>query len=373
MPRTRVSCSAMRPRNSAWTRSTVRRRKALRERAEAAAEADERRDRLGQRRAEVDRVGDDAAVERRLHLLGRVGAGAVLRLGRRGAEVWRHDHVVAAEERVLGRGLLGEDVEGGACDLAGVERGAERLEVDQLAARAVDDADAVLHAGERRRVDPVDGLGRLRQVDRDEVGALVELVGRLDALDAEVAEALGGDELVEADDLHVERLRAARDQLADPAEADHAERLAVELVAAVARARPLAGDQGAVRLRDVAGQRERQRQRVLGRGDGVRLRSVHDEDAALGRRDQVDVVHASAGAADDLQVGSLGDEVGRDLGRRADDQRVELADPLLERLLVPVEAQLDVEVLAEQVHPALGDLLLDQDLQTTTSTCCFRS
>ncbi len=267
MPRTRVSCSAIRPRNSAWTRSTRAAGEALGERAEPAAEADEGRDGLGQRRAEVDGVGDDAAVERGLDLLGGVGAGAVLRLGRRGAEVRRHDHVVAAEERVLGRRLLGEDVERGAGDLARVERGAERLEVDQLTARAVDDANAVLHAGERRGVDPVDGLGRLRQVDRDEVGTLVELVGGLDALDAEVAEALGRDELVEADHLHLERLRAARDQLADPPEADHAERLAVELVAAVARARPLARDQSAVRLRDVAGERQRECQRVLGRGD----------------------------------------------------------------------------------------------------------
>ena len=120
----------------------------------------------------------------------------------------------------------------------------ERLEVDQFAARAVDDPHAVLHADDRRRVDPVDGLGRLRQMDRDEVRALIELVGRLDAVHAEVAEALGRDELVEGDHLHVERLRAARDQLADPPEADHAERLAVELVAAVARARPLAAGRG---------------------------------------------------------------------------------------------------------------------------------
>ena len=117
--------------------------------------------------------------------------------------------------------------------------GLERVEVDQLAAGAVDDPHAVLHLRDRLGVDPVDRLRRLRQVDRDQVGALVELLARLDALDAELAEALGGDELVEGDDVHVEGEGAAGDELADPAEADHAEGLAVELVAAEAGAGPL--------------------------------------------------------------------------------------------------------------------------------------
>ena len=57
-----------------------------------------------------------------------------------------------------------------------------------------------------------------------------------------------------------------------------------------------------VRLRNVAGQREQQRQRVLGRGDDVRLRRVGDDDAVLGRRRHVDVVDADAGAADRLRL-----------------------------------------------------------------------
>ena len=137
-------------------------------------------------------------------------------------------------------GSFGEDVERGAADLARLERPAEGVEVDELAARAVDDQDAVSHLRQRLVVDPVDRLGGLREVDRDHVGALVELVGALDALDAEVAEALRGDELVEPDHLHLEREGALGDELADAAEADHAERLAVELVSGVARARPSA-------------------------------------------------------------------------------------------------------------------------------------
>ena len=178
----------------------------------------------------------------------------------------------------------------------------------------------------------------------DEVGPREELVARLDALDAELAEALGGDELVEGDHVHVEGLGALGDELADAAEADHAQRLAVELVAAVARARPLARDQRAVRLGHVATQRQRQRQRVLGGGDRVRLGRVGDDDPALGGGRDVDVVDAGAGAADHLHALGARDQLRGQLGRRADQDRVELADALLELAAVPVETELDIEV-----------------------------
>ena len=83
-------------------------------------------------------------VERGDDLLGGLHAGAVLRLGRRGAEVRRDDDVGVAEQRVVGDRLAREDVERGAGDLAGVERRLERLVDDQLAAGAVDDPHAVL-------------------------------------------------------------------------------------------------------------------------------------------------------------------------------------------------------------------------------------
>ena len=54
-------------------------------------------------------------------------------------------------------------------------------------------------------------------------------------------------------------------------------------------------------LRDVAREREQHGDRVLGGGDVAAAGRVHDHDAALGRRVDVDVVDADAGAADDAQ------------------------------------------------------------------------
>ena len=80
----------------------------------------------------------------------------------------------------------------GAGDLAGVQRVLEVLVDEQLAARDVEHDDAVLALGERLGVEEALRLRRARQVHGEEVGGGEDLVGRLGALDAELAEALLG-------------------------------------------------------------------------------------------------------------------------------------------------------------------------------------
>jgi hypothetical protein len=118
-----------------------------------------------------------------------------------------------------------------------------------------------------------------------------------------------------------------------------------------------------VRLRDVAREREQHRHRVLGGGDDVRLRGVDDDDAALGRGGDVDVVDADAGAADDAEARALLDQVGGHLRRRADEDAVVLADASRQIEVVCVERGVDVEVLAQQLDAAGADLLGDEDLR----------
>src|SRR4029079_14705312 len=95
------------------------------------------------------------------------------------------------------------------------------------------------------------------------------LVSALDALDPELAEPLLRDEGVVGDDAHPETERPPGHLLPDAAEAEHAERLALELDPAPRRALPAALLQRRVRLRDVAGECEQQADGMLrGRGDG---------------------------------------------------------------------------------------------------------
>ena len=190
----------------------------------------------------------------------------------------------------------------------------------------------------------------------------------VDALDAELAKALGGDELVEGDHVHVEGLGALGDELADAAEADHAQRLAIELVAAVARTRPFAADERPVCLGHVSKQRQGQRQRVLGRRDRVRLWRVGDDDSALGGGRDIDVVDACAGAADRLHAIGARDQLGGQLGRRADQDRVELADALGELAGIPIETELDVEALAQQLDAGSAIFSLTRTLASVRAS-----
>src|SRR6185312_11341585 len=183
----------------------------------------------------------------------------------------------------------------------------------------------------------------------------------LDALDPELAESLLGDERVVGDDAHPEPERPPRDLLADAAAAEHAERLALELDATPGRALPAALLQRGVGLRDVAGERHEEADGVLGRRGDRRLGRVGDDDPAPRSRLDVDVVDPHAGAADHLQaVGAL-DQVGGQLRRRADHDRVVVADPAGQ---VAVRVDVNVEALAQELDPRLGDRLADEDSHT---------
>ena len=106
---------------------------------------------LGRDGGHVDGARDDATGEGGDDLLGGLKAGAVGRLGGRGAQVRGDDHVAVVKERVLGDRLGAKHVEGGARHLAGVERRLQILVDDERAAGDVEDAHAVLALGQRHR------------------------------------------------------------------------------------------------------------------------------------------------------------------------------------------------------------------------------
>ena len=148
-------------------------------------------------------------------------------------------------------------------------------------------------------------------------------------------------------------MRAIGDDRADIAAADDAERLAGDLDAHEAVLLPLAGLGGDIGLRDLARQRQHQRDRMLGGRDRIAERRVHHDDALGGRRRNVDIVDADAGAADHLEVLRLLEDLGRDLGGGADGETVEVADELGELVLVGAELGLEVDLdaaILEDLH-----------------------
>ena len=232
---------------------------------------------------------------------------------------------VEGEQRGLRRRLGVEHVEGGAGDRAVAHRVGQRGLVDDAAAGDVDDAQRRLGLEQQLAPDQALRLGRLREVDGEEVGLGDDLVER-QQLDTELAAAFGGHERVEGDEPHAEAAGPVGDELADATEAGDAERLVGELDALPLAALPAPGDERRVGLGHVAGLGEQQRHRVLGGGDDVRLRGVDDHHAAAGRRLDVDVVEADAGPPDHQEVGPGGEHGVGDRRGGADDQGVGARD-----------------------------------------------
>ena len=260
----------------------------------------------------------------------------------------RRAHEVGRAEQDVGLGrLLAEHVEARAGDVAGDQEVTHRQLVDQAAARAVDDAHALLGLHQVGAAEDVLGLLGERRVHGDEVGARQHLVERR-LLDAELLGALVGQEGIVGDHAHLEADGALGDDRADVAATDQAQRLEAELGAHEAVLLPLAGLGRGVGVGDLAGHGEHQGDGVLGGGDGVAVGRVHDHDAVRGGRLDVDIVDADAGAADDLQLLGLGQNLGGDLGGRADGQALVVADDGAQ--LGGLQAGLEIDVAA-----ALGE------------------
>ncbi len=195
-------------------------------------------------------------------------------------------------------------------------------------------------------------------MEGDEVGLGVDVLERCGRLDPELAEALWRDIRVVCENPQPERGSTAGDLPADAAEAQHAEGLAGELDPGEPLPLPAPRSERSMRLGNVARDRQEERDRVLrGRDDG-RLGRVRDDDAPPRGGVDVDVVEPHARAPDHFESPRLRDHVRVESRPRADDDGVELSDDRAELALRVLD---DVEPLAEEGEPGLGDRLADEN------------
>ena len=205
-----------------------------------------------------------------------------------------------------GRRLLHHDVEPGGENLPRRERMVERLLVHHGAAARVDEECARLHQ---------------RELLAAQHAACAIGQGHVQAHDVRRAEELGEEREPDAErvlliltephdvvvaDLHVERLGPARHLLADVAEADDAEGLAVELVEARRREvphPPLPGDDVVVVPDEPLRDREHEHHRVLGNRDRVGPAVVADGHLRLPGGLDVHPVVPGAHELDQLEAG----------------------------------------------------------------------
>ena len=220
-----------------------------------------------------------------------VGAGADMR----GA-----DDVRQFEERVIGsRRLFVEDVGAVAADLSGLEGSDHVGCVDNFAAGAVEDEDALFHLRETFRAHQVAGLRREIRVERDVVGGGVDFVEVGGPFDVVRSGELFVPINVVRDDAHAESASADGDFFADAAEADDADGFFEELVTGLAFPRVRTGGVGVEKK--ILLEREQEEEGMFSDSGVVDAGSEEERDAELGARLHVDLVDTDAVFGKDLQ------------------------------------------------------------------------
>ncbi len=206
--------------------------------------------------------------------------------------------------------------------------------------------------------------GVFGQVDRDEVGLRVDVLDAVGLLDPELAVALGADERVEREHAHAEAPRALGDELADAPEAEDAERLLVQLDAGELRALPacraVSETYACGMLRASASSSAIVCSAAVTTFDSGALATTIPRLVAASTSTLS--TPTPARPITRRLIGPL-DQLGGHLRGGADQDAVVVADPLGELLVGPVDAEIDIEVLAQQRHAGVADLLLDEHLQ----------
>ncbi len=159
---------------------------------------------------------------------------------------------VFAERMIRGQRFLGENIQAGGGDFAGIQRRKQIVFDDDFAASAIHDADFGLHFRERRGVQHAFGLLGHRHVDGDEIRVAINRVKFSDQFHAHGFGAGFREERIIREHAHAEGDGALGHFAADAAHAENAERLFREFDALKQLAIPFAGHHGCMGLRDLA-------------------------------------------------------------------------------------------------------------------------
>ena len=119
----------------------------------------------------------------------------------------------------------------------------------------------------------------------------------------------------------------------------------------------MAGLERGGRLRDITRQGEEQRDGVLGCGDVVPTRRIHDDDATPGGGLDIDVINADAGPTDHAQVWGCRNNLRRDSCPASNNQTLVRSDPLGKFRFgqARLDGTVDIRLGLQPLHPLRGE------------------
>jgi hypothetical protein len=191
----------------------------------------------------------------------------------------------------------------------------------QLAARAINQTNALLHFLKGGFVDHAGGLRSKANVQGDVIGRCVELIKTRET-NALLFRHTHRNKRIMPYDLHSEGLRPPCHFHADPAQACNAQRLTPQFRALQRFLFPLAGMHERVRATEMASHGQHHAQSVFCHGHGIGPGRVHHRNTLPCSRIQIDVIDPHAGPANDAQLLGIRQQRGIRLHRRAHNQSV---------------------------------------------------
>ncbi len=274
----------------------------------------------GQRGRHVDCRAVVAVDQRGSHGFRDLDRHFSLSVVRRGAQVRCHDQVRGIPERVVGgQRLPVEDVDGGACQPAFLQRLRKSALVHDSPAGRIDQDRRRLQHADAPRVHQPRRFPRQRNMQGHVVGARQHIF-ELEQLDGQVGGPIGRHVGISHHHSHAERPGAQDDFRPDATCADHAKGFPRELRPVERLTIPLSIAHGSVRRRYATRRRQEESESEFRRRDGVAGGSVQHGHALPGRRVHVDIVEADAGPTDHAQRLPGRDELGIRLRAAPDDQ-----------------------------------------------------
>ena len=273
----------------------------------------------------------------------------------------RRNHVWQANQVRSRFGFIREDIQPGACHLAGLQSRDEGFLGHQLASRGIDERGAILHFCDRSRIDDLSRGRRERRMERNDVRLGKQLIEG-NQPDVVIPRNCVRDVGIVDQGLHLEALGALYDFRSDLSVSHYSQNLSLQLDSHEALAIPLSLLDGLVGLRDFSHQSQQQPHSMLCRADAVSFGSIHHDDPSPRRFGHIDIIHACSRSPDHLELGRAVEQICGNLRLAADDQNIGFGHGGTGFFPIVVVMFLDLEpgLASQQLQACARNLLQDE-------------